>query len=200
MSNPDDVSIFPTLEVELPKVIDAVEEYRKIKNVDNLALKAKQVSNEIRSREDLEKHPDVIKEYCRVEQTHVGNIIDAQDYLGSWHLAIIIDEKNGMRSERWLHFLPFSHSKRDERFTDEDSNKIAPAFTNTGLPTDPEKELVTLRDYLAQYKLKKQQEETKKGTQPAKTQPSNATTASSSGPSSGIKSLSATVSAPVPTT
>jgi hypothetical protein len=45
----------------------------------------------------LEKYEDVIRDYCRVEQTHVGNILDAQDYLGSWYLAIIIDEKNGPR-------------------------------------------------------------------------------------------------------
>jgi hypothetical protein len=24
----------------------------------------------------------------------VGNILDAQDYLGNWHLAIVIDEKS----------------------------------------------------------------------------------------------------------
>lgn len=90
----------------------------------------------------------MIKEYCRVEQTHVGNILDAQDYLGSWYLAIVIEELNGTRSERVLHFLPFSNTKRDERFSDEDSNKIAPVYTNTGMPTDPEKDLVILREYL----------------------------------------------------
>lgn len=95
-----------------------------------------------------------------MEQTRVGDIIDAQDYLGSWHLAIIIDEKNSPRgSERWLHFLPFTHSKRDERFTDEDSNKIAPALTNTGITSDPERDLNTLREYLAQYRSKKSSEE-----------------------------------------
>lgn len=104
----------------------------------------------------LEKYEDVIRDYCRVEQTHVGNIIDAQDYLGSWYLAIIIDEKSGPRSsERLLHFLPFTHSKRDEKFTDEDSNKIGPAFSNTGTPADLERDLNSLREYLAQYKLRK---------------------------------------------
>lgn len=70
----------------------------------------------------------------RVEQTKLGDILDAQDYLESWYLAIVVEEKNGPKSERKLHFLPFSHSKRDEVFTDESSNKIAPAFTNTEIP------------------------------------------------------------------
>lgn len=103
----------------------------------------------------LEKYEDVIKDFCRVEQTHVGNILDAQDYLGSWYLAIIIDEKNGPRSERIVHFLPFTHSKRDEHFTDEDSNKIAPAFSNTGTPADLERDINNLREYLSQHRVKK---------------------------------------------
>ena len=65
--------------------------------------------------------------------------------MGSWHLAIVIDEKNGVR---WMHFLPFTHSKRDERFTDEDSNKIAPAFTNT-ISSNLESDITTLREYLS---------------------------------------------------
>jgi hypothetical protein len=65
--------------------------------------------------------------------------------LGSWHLAIVIDEKSGAR---WMHFLPFTHSKRDERFTDEDSNKIAPAFTNT-ISSNLEGDIATLREYLS---------------------------------------------------
>jgi hypothetical protein len=48
--------------------------------------------------------------------------------------------------------LPFSHSKRDEVFSEEDSNKIAPAFTNTEIPIDPEKSLNVLREYLASTK------------------------------------------------
>ena len=65
--------------------------------------------------------------------------------MGSWHLAIVIDEKNGAR---WMHFLPFTHSKRDERFTDEDSNKIAPAFTDT-ISSNLESDITTLREYLS---------------------------------------------------
>ena len=45
----------------------------------------------------MEKHEDVLREYFRVEQTRVGNILDAQDYLGTWHLAIVIEEKSGIK-------------------------------------------------------------------------------------------------------
>jgi hypothetical protein len=47
---------------------------------------------------DLDKHQDVIKEFCRVEQTKIGNILDAQDYLGIWYLAIVLDEKSGIQN------------------------------------------------------------------------------------------------------
>jgi len=60
-----------------------------------------------------------------------------------------------LKSERKLHFLPFVNSKRDEAFTDEDSNRIAPAFTNTEIPNDPEKSLQALREYYQQNKQKK---------------------------------------------
>ncbi len=55
---------------------------------------------------DLEKYQDVIKQYLRVEQTQVGNIIDAQDYLGNWHLAIVMKANN---QDRDIHFLPYSN-------------------------------------------------------------------------------------------
>ena len=56
----------------------------------------------------------------------MGTILDAQDYLGIWHLAIVIKEKNA--KERDVHFLPYNNPKRDETFGEDDSNKIAPAF------------------------------------------------------------------------
>jgi hypothetical protein len=50
-------------------------------------------------------------------------------------LAIVIREKkNGDRQERDIHFLPYNNYKRDEAFTEDDSVKIAPAFSNTEIP------------------------------------------------------------------
>jgi hypothetical protein len=61
--------------------------------------------------------------------------------LGGWYLAIIIRERNSATQEREVHFLPYSNHKRDEVFTEEDSGKIAPAFTNSEIPSDPVKSL-----------------------------------------------------------
>lgn len=99
---------------------------------------------------NLDKHHDVIKEPCNLVQTHLGNILDAQDYIGTWHLAVIVDENNSPKEERLIHFLPFLNRKRDELFTEEDSFKVAPAFTHTnGSSSDPDRDIATLRSYFA---------------------------------------------------
>lgn len=46
-----------------------------------------------------------------------------------------------------MHFLPYSNHKRDETFSEEDSNKIAPIFTHTEVTNEPEKSFNVLRDY-----------------------------------------------------
>lgn len=51
--------------------------------------------------------------------------------------------------------MPYSHHKRDETFTEEDSNKIAPAFTHTDIPAEPDKSFINLREYLGQFLYKK---------------------------------------------
>lgn len=153
MADSEEANTYTLLDDEFPKVQDVIETHKRIKQsqqssmIDNASK-----SGDNRSKADLDKYNDVIKEYCRVEQTRAGHIIDAQDYLGSWYLAIIVEEwSNSHRSERQIHFLPFANQKRDERFSDEDSNKIAPAFNNTGLPADPEKDLNQLRQYYASW-------------------------------------------------
>lgn len=41
----------------------------------------------------MAQHPECMLEtVITVEQLRVGNILDAQDYLGNWHVAIVIDE------------------------------------------------------------------------------------------------------------
>lgn len=120
---------------------------------------------EIKAKVDLDKHPEIIKEYCRLETLATGNILDAQDYLGSWHLAIVIEDSAPL--ERKIHFISFKGSNRDETFTDQDYNRIAPAFTQTDIPQEPEQSFKVLKDYLEQQRLKKKQtapaEEKKQG-------------------------------------
>jgi len=72
-------------------------------------------------------------------QLRVGHILDAQDYLENWNLAIVVDtdspptpDSKGLNVKRKIHFLPFKNSKRDEIFSaNESQQKIAPAFTHT---------------------------------------------------------------------
>ena len=75
--------------------------------------------------------------------------MDAQDYLGSWHLAIVIDE-DPANGTKMVHFLPFTKANRNESFTvsGEDNSRIAPAFTKSEAGSDPLKNVDTLRLYL----------------------------------------------------
>jgi len=61
------------------------------------------------------------------------------------------------QNNRQLHFLPFNKGNRDEEFSQEDSNKIGPAFTQTEPSMDPDKEFSVLRTYLAQLRHSKPQ-------------------------------------------
>jgi len=69
----------------------------------------------------------------------VGHIIDAQDYLEQWYLAIVIEDITPHK--RKIHFLPFQkNSKRDEVFTEGvDSHKVAPAFKHSEGVEEPSK-------------------------------------------------------------
>lgn len=84
-----------------------------------------------------------------LEQLKVGSILDAQDYLSNWHLAIIIDEKDARTKD--VHFLPFLKANRNETFTDSDLQRVAPAYSKTILSQEPEKDLRSLREYLNGY-------------------------------------------------
>jgi len=72
----------------------------------------------------------------RVDQLKIGNILDAQDYLDKWHLAIVVEEKES--TSKMLHFVTFNKGNRDEEFGEEDSNRIAPAFSRTEPSIDPD--------------------------------------------------------------
>lgn len=65
------------LDIGFPKILEAVEQYKKVKSIEIQHIKDESKVSELRQRADLDKYNDVIKEYCRVEQTHVGNILDA---------------------------------------------------------------------------------------------------------------------------
>jgi hypothetical protein len=59
----------------------------------------------------------------------IGSILDAQDYLGNWHLSIIIDEKDATHKD--VHFLPYAKANRNETFSDDDILRVSPAYSKT---------------------------------------------------------------------
>lgn len=74
----------------------------------------------------------VLEEGVSVAALRVGNIIDAQDYLGSWYPAIVIDEKD--QDQKQIHFLPYK-ANRDEYFkSSDDAARVAPIYSKTSIP------------------------------------------------------------------
>lgn len=76
---------------------------------------------------DFSDMQDIIRKPTTIEELKMGDILDAQDYLGSWYLAIVIEDTS--QTSKQIHFLPYQRSNRDETFTKEnDESRIAPAF------------------------------------------------------------------------
>ena len=93
---------------------------------------------------------DIIRQTTTIEKLKVGDILDAQDYLGSWYLAIVIEEVSS--SSKQIHFLPYQRSNRDETFTVDDQARIAPAFQHADVAMDLNDNIVTLRAYLEAHR------------------------------------------------
>jgi len=114
------------VEQEITKIMDIVDQNKKNITKQRQQQQNQQRALEIRQKVDFQKNTDVIKDYCSVDSLQVGNILDAQDDYGTWHLSIVIDATG---HERKLHFLPFSNSNRDETFKNEDENRVGPAYS-----------------------------------------------------------------------
>lgn len=87
------------------------------------------------------------------DELPIGAICDAQDYLGGWHLAIVID---AAPSARHFHFLPFKANRDEWLKSDEDGpQRIAAVFSKAGAPPkNTAQQLGTLRNYCEQYRQK----------------------------------------------
>lgn len=74
-----------------------------------------------------------------IETLKVGNIIDAQDYLGTWHLSIVckINPKSDQEYLK-LNFLPYPKGNRDEWIAKTDTERIAGIFSQTEPSKDPD--------------------------------------------------------------
>lgn len=72
------------------------------------------VDQKTQLQRDIASFPEVVTaEGVTMQSLRVGNILDAQDYLGGWYPAIVIDEKDSENKQ--IHFLPYK-SNRDEYF------------------------------------------------------------------------------------
>ena len=111
----------------------------------------------------IDQQHDILNQPFTFRETKVGHILDAQDYLESWYLAIVVDADSescdGFKEEeeehnvkRKIHYLPFKNSKRDEILSSVDSqHKLAPAFTQSEKLGEAGKAIGALRDYLKLY-------------------------------------------------
>ena len=108
----------------------------------------------------IDQQQDILTQPFTFRETKVGHILDAQDYLESWYLAIVVDADIGPcdgglkenKANRKIHYLPFKNSKRDEILSSVDSQqKLAPAFTQSEKLGEAGKAIGALRDYLKWY-------------------------------------------------
>lgn len=84
---------------------------------------------------DFSEMQDIIRKPSSISDLKMGDILDAQDYLGSWYLAIVIEDTS--QTTKQIHFLPYNRSNRDEPFTKEnDEARIAPAFEHAEVSVD----------------------------------------------------------------
>lgn len=108
----------------------------------------------------MKNRDDLVLMSRPLTQLRTGNICDAKDYLGNWHLSIVIDDgsssqsKHG-RDQRTIHFLPYTKANRDEVFSVEMQERLAPAFQQQESSLDdPSTKIATLYAYLESH-LKK---------------------------------------------
>lgn len=99
---------------------------------------------------------DIVDDDRILTSLRIGNILDAQDYLGSWHLSIVIDDGTSATNDqpsdqKTLHFLPYTKANRDEVFSIEDQARLAPAFSKQAAIGEPQSQLQTLQTYLENH-------------------------------------------------
>lgn len=113
------------------------------------------ISRQVLEQLDLEENDDIVTENRPFTSLNIGSILDARDYLDSWHLSIVIDEDGSNPNlSKTLHFLPFTKANRDERFTPEDQDRLAPAFSKQEAKGDPEQQISVLKAYLNNHRQK----------------------------------------------
>jgi hypothetical protein len=132
----------------------------EIKRVNEIIERKAQPESMSTSSAIIDQQQDILTQPFTFWETKVGHILDAQDYLESWYLAIVVDADIGPgdggfkenNANRKIHYLPFKNSKRDEILSSVDSqHKLAPAFTQSEKLGEAGKAIGALRDYLKWY-------------------------------------------------
>ena len=76
MATPSEELVSP-LEVELGSVLETVQTYQKLKQLEQQTIRDESEATETRRKTEIAKWDDLLKDYCRVEQTKIGQIMDA---------------------------------------------------------------------------------------------------------------------------
>ena len=111
--------------------------------------------NKLIDLNDSENQDIIISQQIeRIEDLKVGDIIDAQDYLDTWHLSIVckIQPKNEQEYLK-VNYLPYPKGNRDEWISKKDSARLSGPFYNSESIVEKELEpiekgLKQLRDYV----------------------------------------------------
>ena len=70
-----------------------------------------------------------LKKLDRINQVSEGHIIDAQDYLGQWHLSVVCKIQDSNESEYMkVNFLPYPKGNRDEWIQKSEFERLSKPF------------------------------------------------------------------------
>lgn len=90
----EDETRLPVIE-EIEVLIELSEQNRRKQGAFGLFPSQQQDNKTNTESIDLRNQNDVLTSKIQsIEKLNTGNILDAQDYLGQWHLSIIIDQKD----------------------------------------------------------------------------------------------------------
>lgn len=76
MATPSEELVSP-LEVELGSVLETVQTYQKLKQLEQQTIRDESKATETKRKTEIAKWDDLLKDYCPVEQTKIGQIMDA---------------------------------------------------------------------------------------------------------------------------
>lgn len=126
---PDEEDMRLPVVEEVESLIEASEQNRRKQTSPLLVQTDVKLDKSTDSLEMINASDVLAHKIASIESLNVGHIFDGQDYLGNWHLTIVIEEPD--TTHREVHFIPFQKANRNETFSQDDLARVAPAFTRT---------------------------------------------------------------------